>query len=67
MKDQYVKNHDFGYGKDKDIHKLTLRNYHDFEEYLHFCLDNLYNAKVKGKTLYFKEHTLQVMTRHRMQ
>lgn len=67
MKDQYVKNHDFGYGNDQDINKLTLRNYNDFKEYLAFCLNDLYTAKVQGNTLFFKNHVIQIVSRHRMQ
>lgn len=67
MEEEYNINHDFGYGKEQPIQKLTLRNYNDFRGYLAFCLNDLYSAKVHGNTLDFGDHVVQIVNRHRMQ
>lgn len=66
MKDNYVSSHDFGYGKNKEIKQLHLRNHHDCKAYIQDVLQSLYNAKVKGNTLDFGKEIVQVMLFHRI-
>lgn len=50
MKNDYVLNHDFGYGKEpeqKELNKLALRNIDDLKVYLQNAVKELFIEKVE--------------------
>lgn len=56
MKNEYVLNHDYGYGKEpeqEELNKLELRNIEDLKVYIKDIMKNTFNASVRKNTLTF--------------
>lgn len=56
MKNEYVLNHDYGYGKEpeqEELNKLELRNIEDLKVYVKDIMKNTFNASVRKNTLTF--------------
>ena len=52
MKSEYVLNHDYGYGREKEIeqlNKLLLRNLQDLDTYVMDIIDNYMENSNEGK------------------
>lgn len=53
MKNDYVLNHDFGYGKEEDINWLKLRNIQDLRDYIFEILKTQIVGDVKNNKVRF--------------
>jgi len=58
MKNKYVLEHDYGYGKDieESIKKLTLRNLQDCKDYIEELLSITFDASLHNSVLCFRSN-----------
>lgn len=63
MKNNYVLNHDYGYGREpeqEELNKLNLRNIDDLKVYIGDIISHMFVAKVKNNMIQFLEDQSKV-------
>lgn len=53
MKNEYIQNHNFGYGEKEKISKLHLRTIDDLKEYLNLALKSIINGQINNLCVEF--------------